>query len=82
MNAALLSLDQASHMTGGAGLAGVGSNVSPWVFGAGLVILLGALIVTIVQLVRMRQVPPEPGEHEAPPADEAPDEPISPEEPR
>lgn len=59
-----------------------GSAMSPWVFVAGLVILLGALVVVILQLVRMRRVPPQPGQHEAPPAAEKPDEPISPDEPR
>ncbi len=74
MNAAVVLLD--------AGLAGTGSNVTPWAFAAGLIILLGTLVVVIMQLVRMRRVPPGPGEHESPPPAEKPDEPISPDEPR
>ncbi|WP_345763357.1 hypothetical protein [Diaminobutyricibacter sp. McL0608] len=53
-----------------------------WAYAAGLVILLGGLVVAIMQLVRMRRVPPGPGEHEAQPPAEAPEEPISPDEPR
>ncbi len=56
--------------------------MTPWVYAAGLVILLGALVVAIMQLVGMRRVPPGPPEHEAPPPAETPDEPISPDEPR
>ncbi len=63
-------------------LADTGSNVTPWLYAAGLVILLGALLVAIMQLVRMRKVPPSPPEHEAPQPDQPPDGPISPDEPR
>ena len=66
----------------GSGSAGTGSALSPWAFAGGLFVLLGALVVTILQLVRMRRVPPAPGEHEARPSSEKPDEPISPDEPR
>jgi hypothetical protein len=83
MNAAAwVSLGQASHNALSAAPASASSTVSPWVFAAGLVILLGALVVVIMQLVRMRKVPPGPPEHEAPPSDQTPDGPISPDEPR
>ena len=79
---AFFALVRASSVPVGGALADAGSNITPWAYAAGLVILLGALIVAILQLVRMRRVPPGPGEHEASPPAEAPDEPISPEEPR
>lgn len=66
----------------GAAPAATGSTLSPWAFAGGLIVLLGALVVTILQLVRMRRVPPASGEHEARPSSEKPDEPISPDEPR
>jgi hypothetical protein len=56
--------------------------MTSWVYAAGLVILLGALVVAIMQLVRIRRGPPGPGEHEAPPPADPPEEPISPDEPR
>jgi hypothetical protein len=74
MNAAAVILDASS--------TGAASAMSPWAFVGGLAVLLGALVVVILQLVRMRRVPPGPPEHQAPPADDKPDGPISPDEPR
>ncbi len=63
-------------------LAATGSNITPWAFGAGLIVLLGALIVTIMQLRRLRKTPTDEGDS-PPPTDERPEnDPISPDDPR
>jgi LPXTG-motif cell wall-anchored protein len=82
INVAFITLVVAFSVPVGGPLADTGSNVTPWAYAAGLVILLGGIVVAIVQLVRMRRVPPAPDEPDASPPDETPEEPISPDEPR
>jgi hypothetical protein len=77
-------------------LAATGSDIAPWLIGAGIVIVLGALAFIIGQVMRSRggATPPmdaaagpaaaaaESDELSSPPAGEQGTDPISPDDPR